>query len=270
LAFAISWGGLLLAVGGPSGIPATQAEFDRLMPLVIPGMLFGPAIAGLAMTGLMDGRKGYRALLATLLTWRVGVAWYAVALLTAPLAFAAVLLPLSLVSPAFVPSIVLAGDRVAFLLMGISAGLTVGFFEELGWSGFAIPRWRARHTIVASGLLAGILWGAWHLLSNVLWAASVTSGTLPVALVATVNGILMVIGQLAAYRVLMVWVLDGSRSLLVAMLMHASLTASTFILGPVSPTGMTLLVYGAGMAVAMWLVVAALALVSARSTRSLM
>ena len=42
LTFAISWGGVLLVVGGSAGIPGTQEQIDRLMPLAIPFMLLGP------------------------------------------------------------------------------------------------------------------------------------------------------------------------------------------------------------------------------------
>src|SRR6266536_1788034 len=87
LTFAISWGGILLVVGGPAGIPGTQAQIDRLMPLAILFMLFGPCLASLVCTGLVDGRAGYAALLARLCTWRVNPVWYAVALLTAPVVY---------------------------------------------------------------------------------------------------------------------------------------------------------------------------------------
>ena len=42
---------------------------------------------------------------------------------------------------------------------------------------------------------------------------------------------------LPAYRVLMVWVYDRTGSVLVAMLMHVSLTASTLILQPLDVAG---------------------------------
>ena len=40
--------------------------------------------------------------------------------------------------------------------MAIAAGLSAGLFEELGWTGFAIPRLR-RSGIVATGLMVGVL-----------------------------------------------------------------------------------------------------------------
>jgi hypothetical protein len=65
--------------------------------------------------------------------------------------------------------------------------------------------------------------------------------------------------NLTAWRMLMVWVYDRTGSLLVAMLMHASLTASTlFILAPAA-TGAPLLIYNLATAAAAWVVVAVVA-----------
>ena len=59
----------------------------------------------------------------------------------------------------------------------------------------------------------------------------------------------------------MVWVYDHTGSILVAALMHASLTAFQFILNPLAP-GVPQQVYPWGQAATMWLVVAAVALTS--------
>jgi hypothetical protein len=59
LTFAISWGGILLVVGGPGGIPGTADQIASLMPLAIIFMLFGPSLAGILMTGLVAGRKDF-------------------------------------------------------------------------------------------------------------------------------------------------------------------------------------------------------------------
>lgn len=257
LAFAISWGGILLVVG-PGGISGTTWQSDPRLPFMVLAMLAGPSVAGLLLTGLVSGRAGFRELLSRLLRWRVGARWYAVALLTAPLVFTAVHSALSLTSPVFLPGILTTSDKASLLLLGIVPALMVGFLEELGWTGFAIPRLRLRHGILATGLIVGVLWGAWHLLTNDFWASSTTSGGLPLALFVTATGLSLLVGQLPAYRVLMVWVYDRTGSLLVAMLMHASLAACTFILGP-SATGVALLTYGFVLAAAWWVVVAAVA-----------
>ncbi len=47
-------------------------------------------------------------------------------------------------------------------MAGIAVGLVVPFFEELGWTGFAIPELGKRYGILTTGLIVGLLWGAWH------------------------------------------------------------------------------------------------------------
>jgi membrane protease YdiL (CAAX protease family) len=263
LTFAISWGGVLLFIGGPGGIPATPEQYERLFPLAIPVMLVGPTVAGLLLTGLVSGRAGFRNLLSRLLKWRVGARWYAVALLTAPLLFTAVLLALSLTSPVFLPGIFASDDKASRLLFGIAAGLMAGIFEELGWTGFAIPRLRLRHGILTTGLIVGVLWGAWHILVN-FWASGTTSGGLPLAIFLPAILFDLLVSWMPAQRVLMVWVYDRTGSLLVAMLMHASLTASTLILGPLAISGVALFTYDLGLAAALWVVIAAVAVANGR------
>ena len=197
--------------------------------------------------------------------WRVGARWYAVALLTAPLVFTAVLIPLWLISPVFRLGIFASDAKVSFVLMNIVVALIVGIFEELGWTGFAVPTLlRLRYSVLATGLIVGVLWGAWHLLFQDIWASVAISGGLPPALFAVVWGLTFLAGQLPAYRVLMVWVYERTNgSLLLAMLMHASYAASTFIInplaGPGAMSGASLLVYSLASAAATWVVVAMLA-----------
>jgi len=255
LTFAISWGGLL-AVGGLSGMSSTTWQADPRLPFFVVAMLAGPSIAGLLLTALVSGRAGFRELLSRLLRCRVDARWYAVALLTAPVVFITVHFALSLASPVFRPSVFTTRDTASVLLSAIAGALAVGVFEELGWTGFAIPTLRARYTALATALFVGVPWGAWHLLTNDVWIAKTYAGGLPLVLFVTLNGLSLVVGQLPAYRVLMVWVYDRTGSLLVAMLMHASLSACTFILGPSTLTGLGLVAYGFALAGAWWIIVA--------------
>jgi hypothetical protein len=55
-------------------------------------------------------------------------------------------------------------------------------------------------------------------------------------------------------------VYDRTGSLLVATLMHASLTASTLILQPLDVTGMRVVTYDLILTAALWLLIAALAM----------
>jgi CAAX protease family protein len=64
---------------------------------------------------------------------------------------------------------------------------------------------------------------------------------------------------LPAHRVLMVWVYDRTGSLLVAILMHASLTATQLVMPP-ALAGAASLIGTIAWAAALWVVVAAVAL----------
>ena len=172
LTFAISWGGLLLVIGGPAGLPATPEEFDRLMPLVVLTYVAGPSIASLLLTGLICGRTGLREVFSLLFWWRVDARWYAVALLTAPLLTAVIFFALSLLAPGFLPVIVTTDDKASLLLLAIVVGLVGGFLEELGWTGFAIRRLNPRHGVLTTGLIVGVLWGASHFLVNAWWSST--------------------------------------------------------------------------------------------------
>jgi membrane protease YdiL (CAAX protease family) len=261
LAFAISWGGILLVIGGPGNFPGTGAQVEKLFLSVMLAWLAGPSIASVVVTALVDGMAGYRELLARLLRWRVGARWYALALLAAPLVYVALAFALSLTSAAFLPGILVTSDRSALVLMGLGYGLLGGgFLEELGWTGFAVPRLGQRYGVVRTGLIVGLLWGAYHL-SVIVWSGSHT-GALGLAIL-----LAQLFAWLPAYRVLMVWVYQRTESLLVAMLMHASLTAGMLILQPLAMAGVTLLSWLIAFAAAWWVVVAAV-VVANRGQRS--
>ena len=256
LAFAISWGGILMAVGGPGGFPGTPEQVQTLLLFVMLAWFAGPSVAGILLTGLVYGRAGLRELLSRLLRWRVGARWYALALLTAPLLFTAVPLALSLTSPEFLPGILTTSDKAVPCADGSCVrAMGGGFFEELGWTGFAVPRMRLHYGILGTGLIVGVLWGAYHF-SVMLWMSSAYSGALPLAILLPVQ----MFAWLPAYRVLMVWVYDRTGgSLLVAMLMHASLSASMLILQPLAISGVPLLTYILVFGAALWAVVGAVA-----------
>jgi uncharacterized protein len=261
MVFAISWGGILLVVGlGPGGIPAAKEQVGALMPFILLALFAGPSVAGLVMTGLVYGRAGFRNLLARMTRWRVGARWYALALLTAPLLVTATLLALSLTSPEFLPGIFTSDDKVTLVLFGIGWGLVGGgLLEELGWTGFAVPTLlRQRHGVLATGLFVGVLWGLWHFFIT-FWASGTSSGALSLA--GFLPAVLFYVGSLPAYRVLMVWVYDRTgESMLLAMLMHASFSASMLIQQPLGLALVPGLAWNLVLAAALWVVVGAVAL----------
>ena len=207
LVFTISWGGILFAVGvGPGQLPATKEQAEILFPFVLLALFAGPSVAGIALTGLVYGRAGFRNLLTRMTRWRVGARWYAVALLTAPLLVTATLLALSISSPEFLPAYSHPTRRLPFCC-SVSGG---------GWWGrplgrARLDRVRCAHAAEAAsrcpwyGAHRGSLVGVWHFLVS-FWGSGTSSGALSLAIF--LPAIIFYVGSLPAYRVLMVWVYD--------------------------------------------------------------
>lgn len=250
LAFGISWPAIF-AIAGPSGIPGTT-EDAGLFPFVFLAMITGPSLASIVATALVDGRTGLHGLVARFRRWRVSPFWYAVALLTTPLALIAVLLPLSLASPAFSLGVATASDRIALLAFAVVGGLLAGSFEELGWTGFVTPRLLSRYSALVAGLLLGPIWMTWHVLGD-YWGFASGFGQLYLPHVA---GWYL---ALIAYRILMNWVYSHCQSLLLGQLMHASFTGSQALLEPAAADPAVGVLWYSAFAAALWLVVAAVA-----------
>jgi membrane protease YdiL (CAAX protease family) len=255
IAFTISFAGILLVIG-LGGVQGGVAPTDSRFLLMMLAWLAGPSVGSIVMTGLVSGRPGYRRLIGRLTTWQVGIGWYALALLLAPLVSVGLSYALSRVSPDFLPAIVTSTDTTAVLVMGLSYGLLGGgFLEELGWTGFAVPRLMLRYGVLGAGLSMGLLWGAYHF-SIIYWSGSPT-GALGFGLLTA-----QLFAWLPPFRVLMVWMYNNTNSLLLAMLMHASATASMLILQPFGISGVMLLAYVVGLGVAYWAILGVVAVVT--------
>jgi membrane protease YdiL (CAAX protease family) len=250
LVYAITWGGILLVV--QIAAAPGQAASTALVALVALPMLLAPGIAGITVTALVDGRAGLGAMLARMTRWRAETRWYMVALATMPLLVLAILYALaSLRSPAFAPTL---------SLLGLS-GLAAGFFEEIGWTGFAVPRLRSRWSLLAVGLGVGTLWGLWHALADFVIRGAALGLFWPITF-----GLFVL--PLVAWRVIMVWVYDHTRSGVVAQLMHFGYTGSLALFVPTLAPADDALVYAA-LAAALWAGVAIVALGRRRGARAL-
>ena len=250
LTFALSWGGFLLVLG-PSSLLNTNWQAEGMFLSAVMVMLAGPSIAGLLLTGLVDGRAGYRELLLRLRKWRVGIRWYALAILPAPLVTAGVLFALSLTSP-----LLIADSKSAVVFAGLGAALTT-ILEEIGWTGFVVPRMRRRYSVPMTGIVVGVMWGLWHFLQQVSVSGTYAGG-IPL-LVFLMLSVLAAVASLTAYRVLMVWLYDRTGSLLVTTLMHGMLTASSIFWFTPIATGALFLADVWLVAAVIWLLVGAVA-----------
>lgn len=168
--------------------------------------LFGPAVAAVIVTGIVDGRQGVQALLRRVVQWRVGVQWYAVA----------IGLPIVLGVLALLLNSVLTGAPISLNLeqpLGLTlvlAVLVIG--EEIGWRGFALPRLQKRYNSFAASLILGALWAAWHL-PNALLGLNHYVTSFPAFLV-------YVVGM----TVLFTWLANRTRnSVLLAWIFHAAI-----------------------------------------------
>jgi membrane protease YdiL (CAAX protease family) len=241
LAFTISWVGCLLAAGLEFILGRSVQAVDVL--LVFLSMLLGPALAGIAMTGIVDGRSGLRDLFSRMRKCRFGARWYS-ALLVFPVLIMLVILALR--------AVVSRDFALTFAPLGIAIGLAAGFFEEIGWTGYALPKMLGKHSALAVAIWLGFLHAIWHLMADFL-AASAVRGVywLPHFAAFAVS--------MTAVRVLIVWVYANTKSVLLAQLMHASSTGFLAILVPLtlSPAKDSLF-YGA-YAVVLWVAVAIIA-----------
>jgi uncharacterized protein len=239
LAYTIAWSGVIL-MSGTARFQGQAVPVERVL-LAFPAMLLWPSLSGILMTALLDGKKGLRELFARLSPRRVQNWRFAAAFLINPLLTLGILLALSaLVSPAF---------RPVTNPLGLVVGGLAGFFEEIGWTGFATPRLLEKHSSLKASLILGLLWGIWHLMAGFIGSAPGQE------MLWMTEAVLFWVLGLVAYRVLMTWVYCNTRILLFGQLMHLVFTGSFFAFVPALPYGLNVLFYVV-LSAATWVIVA--------------
>ncbi len=238
--YIISWGGALAII---APVLLRGEAITRLAGILMyPLLILGPAITGIVLTLIDDGKSGLRSLFSRIGHWRVHVRWYAAALLIPPILILSTLFSLhSLVSPVFLP-----GLNPLSLMYGIVSAL----LEEIGWMGYAFPKLRAKYSPLSSALLLGLLWGLWHLpVIDFLGAASPHgSYWLPFALAFII--------AMTALRVLIVWIYSNTGSVLLCQIMHASSTGFLVAFSPLTVSPAQESLWYAVYAIGLWIVVA--------------
>jgi len=212
LTFAISWIGALLVAAPHLKRHAPLPKMTGI--LMFPAMLLGPALTGVILARVVDGKNGMRDLSYRIFRRRISPWWYA-ALLIPPTLILALLFCLErFVSSDYAPN---------WFLTGIFFGIPAGLIEEIGWTGYIFPKMRADRNALGASILLGALWGLWHLpVVNYLGTATPHgSYWLSFFLVFTL--------AMTAMRVLICWIYSNTISVLTAQLMHVSSTGALVV-----------------------------------------
>jgi membrane protease YdiL (CAAX protease family) len=175
-----------------------------------PIFALGPFLAAIIVTALTRGTVGLKVLLSRMVRWRVGLGWYAAALLV-PVAVYLFAVSLNILLGASASTAEQFGSwYLIFPLFAYSLlfPLSGAFGEELGWRGFALPRVQARLWALSAALVIGVIQTAWH-----LPLFMTDRSTPPVPLIVGYMGL----------GILATWVFNNTRgSVLMTMLLHAS------------------------------------------------
>lgn len=153
----------LLVLAMIFGIVPTLAVAAGLLPPAASQLgALSSSLAAIVLV-VVEGRKGgLRELLGRFLIWRVGIQWWAIALLFAIIPSVAALYLFNLlggppVDWSRLPQLYTVVPM--FIMLTIAAGIG----EEFGWRGFLLPRLQTRHNALVSALIVGVIWAIWHI-----------------------------------------------------------------------------------------------------------
>jgi uncharacterized protein len=146
LAYAISYGFYILS--------ATLPGFPFLFP-------FGSVIAAIIVASVTRGMDGLKDLLSRCLRWRVGLRWYAAALLV-PVAIGLAVMVLNSLLGAPLPTLAQLGPWYSIFLMFPMALIDAPLQENSGWHGYAMPRFPTNRSRLVNTLILGVLLAGWH------------------------------------------------------------------------------------------------------------
>src|SRR5260370_8483709 len=147
--FTISWLGAFILVAPKLLSRQPIAKMDGI--LMFPVMLLGPVGASIILIILAEGRTGFRNLFSRMSKWKVPIKWYVISFIIPPSLIMGFLLFLkNFVSPAFAPN---------FFWFGFLFGIPAGFFEEIGWTGYAFGKLRLKQNFIKASIILGFFWG---------------------------------------------------------------------------------------------------------------
>lgn len=196
------------------------------------GLIFkqwvGPALAGIVMTLLIEGKAGLRTFRRRWWQWRAGWQWYLFILLGVPglILLGIVIQPGALAHFQGLPPHLLVNYLVYFVIVFFGVGLP----EEIGWRGFALPRMQPRYGPLRATLLLGVLWAGWHLLFFLMPDHGGGPGTDPAALLKNFSIFFVMV---MAMSIVFTWVFNHTRgSVFIASLVHTAIDVPQLVWVP--------------------------------------
>jgi membrane protease YdiL (CAAX protease family) len=170
-----------------------------------------PSILAVIFTGIQHGKSGIKALLKSLLIWRVNPLWYAFALLFVFAVYHLPYLICNLLGDTF--PVYIGKEYYLIPIHFIGAFIFWGpMGEEFGWRGYVLPRLQAKFNPLISSIILGVIWAAWHL--PLFFISNSSQYGNPFS-----NYIMQVIG----FSIFYTWIYNNTKgSLLLAGLYHAA------------------------------------------------
>jgi membrane protease YdiL (CAAX protease family) len=187
------------------------------------------SIAGILLV-IMEGRKGgLRELLGRFLIWRVGLRWWAIALLYGIVPSVGALYLFDLFGG---PPVDWSGLPPLYTVVPLIIILTVlaGIGEEFGWRGFLLPRLQTRHNALVSSLIVGVAWAIWHTPMFFIEGTSQYELRQQGSLLPAILGYSLLV---IVNSILFTWVFNNTRgSVLLAAVLHGASNAWAGYLDP--------------------------------------
>lgn len=234
LAYAISWIIVLPLVVSAQGLIDVPVPFALLHYLND----YGPLSAAIIVTLITDGADGLRALFRRMIRWRVGLVWVLTAAFS-PLAVFAIAAGIVVLAMGDAPpDLGLLGELPYLPYLGLGGWifwiLTVGFGEETGWRGYALPKLQRNMSAISATVIVTVFWVAWHLPRFFYFDGFLTQGFSALPIFAL---------QLLPMAIVLAWLYNSTRgSILMAALFHGGFN---FFLASYAAAGeMTIVIRG--------------------------
>lgn len=206
----------------------SSVHAGKALPVVfnLPGALvwyYGPFLAAVMVSACMGGKARVLKLFDRIFTWRVDWRWY-VFILLYPICLHLAVVGLDRwlggPTPVFFQAAGVAKGNpwLVFLLLLVVQIFLRGIGEETGWRAFALPQLQSRMDSTRASLWLGVLWAGWHF-HPANFATLLSTGGI------------FVFFNIVATTFLFTWVFNQTnRSLLIAILFHASLNMAEWII----------------------------------------